>query len=361
VARLQDDLSRRAASPFAAVAVTARRWAARLRRDHAWLDHLARAGARYVDQRGNHFAAAITFFSILTAVPLVMIAFAAAGYVLSFNPALLAEVKDAVTAALPAGLSDSVDQLIDRAVEERNAVAGLGLLGALWAGVWWMSNLREAVSAQWRLPAVRPAAVQRLALDLAALVGLGGALLASFAISTIATRFGGAVLARLGVADGSWSLVLLTVLGTALGIALNWMIFMWVVAWLPRTPVSMRCAAQAAMIGAVGLEVLTQGMTVYLGMVSGSPSGAVFGSLFGSLLFVYVVSRLVVFIAAWAATAQKDEPVTTAPAWSPGTLQVVAGDGPSPVTTTVMVGAAMLVGVLLGVRLRRTVSRGPAE
>jgi membrane protein len=95
--------------------------------------------------------------------------------------------------------------------------------------------------------------------------------------------------------------------------------------------------------------------------VSGSPSGAVFGSLFGSLLFVYVVSRLVVFIAAWAATAQKDEPVTTAPAWSPGTLQVVAGDGPSPATTTVMVGAAMLVGVLLGVRLRRSVSRGPAE
>jgi hypothetical protein len=60
----------------------------------------------------------------------------------------------------------------------------------------------------------------------------------------------------------------------------------------------MRCAAQAAVIGAVGLEVLTQAMTVYLGMVSGSPSGAVFGSLFGSLLFVYVVSRLVVFIAA---------------------------------------------------------------
>ena len=91
-----------------------------------------------------------------------MIAFVAAGYVLSFNPALLADVKYAVTAASPAGLSASVDQLIGRAVEERNAVAGLGLLDALWAGVWWMSNLREAVSAQWRLPAVHPAPVQRL-------------------------------------------------------------------------------------------------------------------------------------------------------------------------------------------------------
>ena len=49
-----------------------------LRDRHAWLDHLLRASARYVAQRGNHFAAAITFFSVLTAVPLLMVAFGAA-------------------------------------------------------------------------------------------------------------------------------------------------------------------------------------------------------------------------------------------------------------------------------------------
>jgi len=55
---------------------------ARLRARHEWLDHLSRTGERYFQQRGNHFAAAVTFFSVLTAVPLLMVAFGAAGYVL---------------------------------------------------------------------------------------------------------------------------------------------------------------------------------------------------------------------------------------------------------------------------------------
>ena len=55
---------------------------ARTRERHEWLDHLGRAGQRYFAQRGNHFAAAITFFSILTAVPLLMI------YTLSLHDAL---------------------------------------------------------------------------------------------------------------------------------------------------------------------------------------------------------------------------------------------------------------------------------
>jgi membrane protein len=73
-----------------------------LRARHEWLDHLSRAGQRYFEQRGNHFAAAVTFFSVLTAVPLLMVAFGAAGYVLWLNPTLLDDLRDAITAACPA-------------------------------------------------------------------------------------------------------------------------------------------------------------------------------------------------------------------------------------------------------------------
>ena len=76
---------------------------ARTRERHEWLDHLARAGQRYFAQRGNHFAAATAFFSILTAVPLLMVAFAAASYVLWFNPALLTELEDGIAASVPRG------------------------------------------------------------------------------------------------------------------------------------------------------------------------------------------------------------------------------------------------------------------
>ncbi len=76
---------------------------ARLRSRHEWLDHLARASARYHERHGNHFAAAVTFFTVLAAVPLLMIAFAAAGYVLFFSKSLLAELEAALAAALPDG------------------------------------------------------------------------------------------------------------------------------------------------------------------------------------------------------------------------------------------------------------------
>ena len=48
----------------------------RLRSRHAWLDHLVRAGERYTEMHGHHYAAAITYFSVLALVPLLMVAFA---------------------------------------------------------------------------------------------------------------------------------------------------------------------------------------------------------------------------------------------------------------------------------------------
>ena len=46
-----------------------------LREKYPWLDHMVRAGARYTDRHGDHYAAAITYFSVLALVPLLMIAF----------------------------------------------------------------------------------------------------------------------------------------------------------------------------------------------------------------------------------------------------------------------------------------------
>jgi membrane protein len=80
---------------------------ARLRSRHAWLDHLVRAGEHYTETHGNHYAAAITYFSVLALVPLLMVAFASVALVLASNPALLAQLKAEIGKALPAGLAGS--------------------------------------------------------------------------------------------------------------------------------------------------------------------------------------------------------------------------------------------------------------
>lgn len=321
----------------------------RLRARHEWLDHLLRAATRYTERHGNHYAAAITFFSVLSLVPLMMIAFAAAGYVLFFNPALLTELQAAITENVPPGLNTMVEQIIQQAIDQRGAVGLLGLLAALYSGIGWMSNLREALSEQWAQVPATPSMPKRILFDLLTLGGLGLALVGSFAITGLVAGFAEVLLGLVGLGDEGWALFVLGVLGFLLGIVANWLIFLWVIARLPREHATLRSAAKAALLGAVGFEVLKIVMTYYLASVTSSPSGAVFGSFLGLLVFVYFASRFVLFVTAWAATARENEQEEPVPVPEPPVLhtQVVLRKGPTATTALGLLGAGALTGWLV--------------
>ena len=108
-----------------------------------------RAGEAYTERYGNHYAAAITYFSVLSLFPLVMIAFAIAGFVLAGNAALLEEMRNGITESVPSGLNTIITNLVDAAIKNRSTVGIVGLLAALYSGLGWMSNLRDALTAQW--------------------------------------------------------------------------------------------------------------------------------------------------------------------------------------------------------------------
>jgi membrane protein len=320
-----------------------------LRARHEWLDHLVRAATRYTERHGDHYAAAITFFSVLSLVPLLMIAFAAAGYVLFFNPALLNELLTAITANVPPGLSETIDGVIKQAIDQRGAVGFLGLLAALYSGIGWMSNLREALSEQWAQVPATPALPKRLLFDVLSLAGLGLALVGSFAITGAVAGFAEDLLGIVGLADQGWALFLLGVFGFLLGIVANWLIFLWVIARLPREHATLRSAAKAALLGAVGFEALKAIMAYYLASVTSSPSGAVFGSFLGLLVFVFFASRFVLFVTAWAATARENEQEKPVPVPQPAVLhtEVVLRKGPTATTAVGLLGAGLLTGWLI--------------
>ncbi|HKR50379.1 MAG TPA: YhjD/YihY/BrkB family envelope integrity protein, partial [Pseudonocardiaceae bacterium] len=235
----------------------------RYRLRYPWLDHLVRAGQSYTAHHGDHYAAAITFFSVLSLVPLLMIAFAAAGFVLAGNQELLRQLQDQIGAAAPAGLGDTLNQVIDGAIASRNGVGIVGLLGALYSGLGWMSNLREALTAQWQRqegeqPPKPEGFLRTKVFDLLALLGLGVALVVSFALTGVGTAFGSAVLRAVGLEEFSWARLVFLALTVALSVSGMWLVFLWVIARLPREPVPLRSATRAAWIGAVGFEVLKQ-------------------------------------------------------------------------------------------------------
>lgn len=274
----------------------------RLRARSPWLDHVLRAGTRYNEKHGNNYAAAITYFSVLALVPLLMIAFAAAGYLLLGNPALLGDLRETIATAVPPAIGPLINATIETAIDQRYAVGTVGLVVGLYSGLRWMGNLREALSAQWGQRGSSPPVVKRYGGDLLAILGLGLALGVSFAITAVGTGLTRTALGWLGLDDQVWTRALLVVVGFVVTFVADWLVFAWVLARLPREPVPLRSAVPAAVLGAAGLAVLQQIMTVYLAIVIKSPAGAAFGPILGLLVFTNFVSRFVLFIAAWAAT-----------------------------------------------------------
>lgn len=113
--------------------------------------HLIRATERFNDRLGNQFGAAITYFSFLSMIPIMMVSFAAAGFILASHPNLLEDIfsKILMNVSDPT-LASTLKNTINTAVQQRTTVGLVGLGIALYSGVNWMGNLREAIRAQSR-------------------------------------------------------------------------------------------------------------------------------------------------------------------------------------------------------------------
>lgn len=330
----------------------------RLRARYGWLDHLILAGERYRASHGDHYAAAITYFSVLAVVPLLMIGFAVVGFVLAAHPELIQALQKEIAESVPGQLGQTINEVVDQAIESRTAVGVIGLLGSAYSGLSWMGNLRDALTAQWSQVHPRAGLVRVKVGDALALVGLGLALLVSFALTAAGNGYATDLLELVGLADQGWAEVLLTAFTVILGVAGSWLVLLWVIARLPREPVTLRSAAEAALAGAVGFELLKQGGTLYLRSLGGSPAAIVFGPVIGLLVFAYLVSRFLLFVTAWAATAPENEhlaapgpPQDTPP---PAVIRpnVTVRSRPTPRIAAILLGVGALLGMALD-RLRQ--------
>nr|WP_228046632.1 YhjD/YihY/BrkB family envelope integrity protein [Saccharopolyspora sp. HNM0983] len=313
------------------------------------MDRLLRAAEGYQNQYGDYYAAAITYFSVLALVPLLMIAFAVAGFVLQGSPDLLGSLRVSITDAVPnPAMQEMLNRVVDQAVDNAGTVGIIGLLAALYSGLGWMTNLREALTAQWIQAPSRPPLVKRLGSDLFSLAGLGIALVLSFAISGFG-YLGGRWLFELA---GFEHTLLAAVVLRLLSLAANWLVFLWVLARLPRKPVTLRSAVWGAVFGAIGFEVLKQVGVIYLNSVTGSPAGVAFGPILGLLVFANLTSRFALFVTAWTAAARDNREEIPPPPPGPVVIRpaVRTRRGPGAGFAAGALGVGAALGWLLGRR-----------
>jgi membrane protein len=308
-----------------------------------------RAADSYTTHYGNHYAAAIAYFSALSLFPLLMIAFSVAGFVLASQPQLLHQLQAGITAVVPGTLGAELNRIVEQAIASRGTVGVIGLLVAAYSGVAWMGNVRDALTAQWgqqrpQLPFLRTALR-----DLAALVALGLALTVCFGLIAAGTGAATAVQRWAGLAGAGWARALLLVLTVLLGLVANWLVFLYTLARLPRQPVTLRSAMRGALVASVGFEVLNQLGAIYLRGVTGSPAGAAFGPILGVLVFANLVARFLLFVTAWMATVRENVPRRPAQPPPPAVIRPIVRvrSGPDGRTAAGLLGLGVLAGLLL--------------
>ena len=177
-----------------------------------------------------------------------------------------------------------------------------GLLGLLYAGIGWMSKMRIAMQTIWRGRPLPGSFVKDKLRDLFALIGLGGALVASVALTAVANGLTSLVLEFLGL-DGVPGIGLLTrALGILVAVAGTTLIFLWLFIRLPQLDVPVRAVLPGAIFGAVGFEILKVVGTIVIASATRSPTALAFGSVIGLLVWIYLSSRFLLFDAAWTST-----------------------------------------------------------
>lgn len=272
----------------------------------AVLAHLMATLDRYNQRRGNAYAAAISFIGFLSLVPILMVSFALAAFVLVWNPTLLTDLTDAVVKNLPGALGDQLNSVIESAIASRRAVGIIGLISAALAGIGWIGLMRDGLTEMWG-GRIKENAVLGKLYDLGMFVGLGLVFVVTIALSALSSGpIGPAVMDFFGIPENGATLALLRVAATIVSVFATWLLFLMVLAGLPRCTVPVRAIARPALGTAVIFEILKSVGGLYLQSVLGSPAGAAFGPILGLLVFAYLASRIVFYAAAWSASDPKN-------------------------------------------------------
>ncbi|MEU8990325.1 YihY/virulence factor BrkB family protein [Streptomyces sp. NPDC048558] len=263
---------------------------------HAW-----RSYERMDRVKWTRLAAAMTFTSFVALFPLLTVAAAVAAATLSTEQQN--KLEDKIADQVP-GISDQLN--IDALVQNAGTIGLIAGAALLFTGIGWVTATRECLRAVWELPDDEENPILRRAKDAGVLLGLGGAVLVTIAASTVASALVGWITRQLGIDEGGWGGILLQTAAILVAVLANFLLLLYVLTLLPGVEPPRRRLMVAALIGAIGFELLKLLLSGYMqGVATKSMYGA-FGVPVALLLWINFTSKLVVFCAAWTATQSKE-------------------------------------------------------
>lgn len=281
-----------------------------LRRRYRWLDHLARAGGRYQRTQGDLMAAGVTYFVFLGLFPVLLLVASGIGLVLAGNELLQAELFAAIRSAFPGSVGRELVGELRGAIDGAGVIGLIALFGFLYAGLRAMDKLRIGMERIWKGHVDEPDVLRDNLADLIALIALGAVGLAGLGLTGGVTQATSWVLDLLGVVDAPGYGVLTWVLGIALAVVADAVVFLWLLRVVPSVNHPLRLLLPGALFGAAGVEVLKLIGGFYLSLISDSVTASAFGGAVGLLVWINLVARFAFFTAAWTSTLRRIEAVS---------------------------------------------------
>ena len=252
---------------------------------------------RYKRRHGPQHAAAITYFSVLTLVPVLMLAGAATGFTLAvLRPEWFHLLSDGIVNAL--GSTDLAKKAVDvlqNAIKNWYGLAGTALIAAVYSGSNWVGNLRIGFCRMLqtneqeteREQGVR-GVLKELGGNLLVFLGLFACLLLPSGIAVIGTTWIGSA----GVI-GWLAHLLLTFL-------VSWLLLAFLFCTLPRNRIRSHSWLLPSTVGAALVALLQQFAGVLLGIFTSNPTAVVFGPVIVVMILFNLLSTILLLCAAWA-------------------------------------------------------------
>ena len=287
------------------------------RRRLPWLDHLVRAYQRYSADGGDRLAAAVTYFGFLSVFPLVALAFSVLGYVLAGDARAQASFVASLHDNFPGLIGGAGGIKVDQIVRAKAGAGVVGLVGLALAGLGWVDALRDAIRSIWHQALPAGNFVVKKLRGILALIGLGLALAVSLAVTAMVTAATSVLLRRIGIDETTAARLFARVLGIGVVLATDTVLFVYLFTRLPRLHTPLRRVLRGAILAAVLFEILKLVGSLYIQRTTSNPVYGTVAVAVGLLVWINVVSRILLFCAAWIVTAAGDSDVEPSGTASP--------------------------------------------
>lgn len=318
---------------------------------HPLVAHALCAIERFNERLGPQFAGAITYFSVLSLVPILMFVFAVLGMTLTvLRPDMLTELTQWIHATLGQGPLGEAEPGKDSVATQLAEIITQALLGwrnltiiavatAGYAGTRWAGNLKRAVRVMWSTEFEDAARKKNffveLGVNLLIFLGLVTTLFLGMGIASVGGAFSEQIIRWLAwdAIPGISFLVQLSAL--LMTFVAGWVLFAFLFMVLPNEPAAPRPWLIGTLVGALGVTVLQSVAGRVLGLLSSNASAVAFGSTIIVMLLFNMLAMFILFTAAWVGTegTWKGELPAVDGAAAGDESEVIAGDEAAPNVT----------------------------